>query len=187
MSSPTTVVRTASTDGPLLRRLRIAALSDAPYAFGAKLTDVLGESPESFAATAARHAASETSTSFFLWVEGEPCGMVGAFFEQTPPRRAFVCALWIAPPYRGGSHAADLVHTACAWLRQRGAKEIFAWVADSNPGALAFYRKFGFQPTDERQRLASNIAESETLLRYGQTGDDRTDDCKPVEIGKRQP
>jgi len=51
-----------------------------------------------------------------------------------------------------------------------GATEIYAWVADSNSRAIAFYRKYGFQPTDERQSLPSNTTEWELLLSYAPNG-----------------
>lgn len=170
MSPVTLIRRTAPTDGTLLRQLRIAALADAPYAFGAKLSDVLAEPPESFESTAVRHSQSETSTSFFAFCDNEPIGTIGAYIEQQPLGRAFICALWLAPEQRGTSTATELVHTACSWLRQSTHADIFAWVADSNARAFAFYRKLGFLPTSQRQPLPSNPSAHETLLRLAYAG-----------------
>ncbi len=58
-----------------------------------------------------------------------------------------------------------LLDTAVQWLTSQGARSIFAWVADSNSRAWAFYRQQGFVATDETQALPSNPAESETLIR----------------------
>jgi ribosomal protein S18 acetylase RimI-like enzyme len=145
-------------------------LTDAPYAFGAKLDDVLAETLSSFDATASRHAHSDISTSFIAFVGDEAVGTIGAFLEQQHPNRSFICALWLEPNQRGKSVASELVHTASAWLQHRSKQAIFAWVADSNHRALAFYRKLGFIPTEERQPLPSNSSEYETLLRLDGKG-----------------
>lgn len=164
MPNQPVIRRTCATDGPLLRDLRVAALTDAPYAFGETLSEVIAEPPEFFLATAARHSHSDTSTSFIAFANGTPVGMVGAFVEEQPPNRAFLCALWMKPEHRGSAIAPRLVLTACSWLRLRSGPEVFAWVADANVRALAFYRKLGFKATPDRQPLPSNPNEFETLL-----------------------
>jgi ribosomal protein S18 acetylase RimI-like enzyme len=161
-----TVRRTLRDDGALLKELRVASLSDAPWAFGAKLEDVLAEPVHAYHEVATRHSSSNRSTSFLLFADSTAVGTVGAFFEQTAPNRAFVCALWVRPQFRGGTAATELMHNAIEWLRARGASEVFAWVADRNSRALGFYRKLGFRPTPAKQPLPSNPAETETLLRY---------------------
>ena len=166
MNDPFTVRQTIESDGEVLRRLRIASLKDAPYAFGAKLDEVLSKPAQAFHDTAARHSISETSTSFIAFVGAEAIGTVGAFFDQQPPNRAFICALWLSPQFRGNGRAHALVTVAIAWLVARGAGEVFAWVADNDATALALYRKVGFLPTTTNQSLPSNAAQRETLLRY---------------------
>lgn len=165
MTSTIRIRRTTENDGALLRRLRVAALTDAPYAFGARLEDVLAQSLASFDTTASRHAYSDTSTSFIAFVANEPVGMIGAFQEQQTPFRPFICSLWVDPTHRGTFVASALVHTASSWLKPFSEQGVFAWVADSNQRASAFYRKLGFIPTEEHQPLPSNLSEYETLLR----------------------
>jgi len=160
------VRRTLESDGALLKELRVASLMDAPWAYGAKLEDVLAEPPCAYHEVAARHSKSDRSTSFLLFAGSTAVGTVGAFFEQNPPTRAFVCALWVHPQFRGRRAGTKLMQTAIGWLRARGANEVFAWVADRNSRALAFYRKLGFRPTGTSQPLPSNPAETEGLLRY---------------------
>ena len=154
--------RTRSDDGQIIRALRISALTDAPYAFGAKLEDVLGDSPDKFDDDAFRHSGSDISTSFLAFATAQPVGMIGAFFEQ-PSRRAFICSLWIQPSYRGGVVGRDLLGSAVTWLVERGANECYAWVADANVRAIKFYKKLGFLNTGTSQALPSNPSELEHL------------------------
>ena len=164
MSSSLTVRRIASDQGPELRELRAAALRDAPYAFDETLEEALSEQTETFDAAAVRHAVSETSASFILYTEGHPAGLVGAYFDETAERKAFVCALWVAPAVRHLHGGELLVNTAAAWLAERGAHEIYAWIADANRNAIRFYEALGFGPTGEHQQIARAPQEWQTLL-----------------------
>src|ERR1017187_6031706 len=101
MTNAIHIHRTTPHDGALLRRLQIASLTDAPYAFGATLEDILAEPLASFDATAFRHAHSDISTSFIAFIGDEAVGMIGAFEEQDDPHRSFICALWLEPRHRG--------------------------------------------------------------------------------------
>ena len=150
--------------GPIYRELRLAALRDAPYAFGATLSDALATDPASFAEHARRQATSELTTSFVLYSENEPVGMIGAFFEDAAERQAFVCALWVRPAVRHLRGGELLVSTAMTWLAQRGARSVYAWVADANARARIFYEHLGFIVTGEHQTLPSDPAAWESLL-----------------------
>ncbi|CAB3711426.1 GNAT family N-acetyltransferase [Trinickia soli] len=164
MSSSLTVRRIAADQGATLRELRTSSLRDAPDAFDETLEEALSEQAETFDAAAARHAASETAASFILYTEGHPAGLVGAYFDETPERKALVCALWVAPAVRHLRGGELLVNTASAWLAERGADEIYAWVADANRNAMRFYEALGFGPTGEHQPIARAPQEWQTLL-----------------------
>ena len=162
MSSSLTVRRIAADQGTTLRELRTAALREAPYAFGQTLEEALDENRETFEAVAARHAASDTSTSFILYTEGYPAGLIGAYFDDE--RKAFVCALWVAPAVRHLRGGELLVNTASEWLAEHGADEIHAWVTDVNRTAMRFYERLGFGPTGDHARTPHVPDEWETLL-----------------------
>lgn len=157
--------RTEKTDGQTLRQLRIAALTDAPYAFGVKLCDVLREPMDKFATDAIRHSESDISTSFLAFASKQPVGMIGAYFEQ-PSQRPYICSLWLQTPHRGSAMSSALLKAATGWLNARGAKSCYAWVADDNTRAIAFYQKHGFSKTDINQPLPSNALALEHLYVY---------------------
>jgi ribosomal protein S18 acetylase RimI-like enzyme len=153
--------RIQKNDAQIIRDLGVAALTDAPYAFGAKLEDVLKEPFEKFAA-AARHSESDTSTSFIAFSEAEPIGTIGAYFEQ-PSQRAFICSLWVKGSHRGGVISQRLLQTAIEWLPERGAQECYAWVSDINKRAISFYIKHQFLNSGCSQPLPSNPENLEHL------------------------
>lgn len=162
MSSSLTVRRIAADQGPTLRELRTTALREAPYAFDETLEEALDEKAETFDAVAARYADSTVSTSFILYTEGHPAGLIGAYFDEQ--RKAFVCALWVAPAVRHLRGGELLVNTASEWLAEHGADEIHAWVTDANRNAMRFYERLGFGPTGDHVPVSRTPNEWETLL-----------------------
>ncbi|MDE1183497.1 GNAT family N-acetyltransferase [Paraburkholderia sp.] len=164
MSPSLTVRRIAADQGAAFRELRTASLREAPYAFGETLEDALSADAARFDATAAQHAVSSDATTFILYTEGHPAGLIEAHFEDTPQRRAFVGELWVAPAVRHLRGGELLVNTAGEWLASEGAHEVFAWVTDSNRNAMRFYERLGFGPTGDHTRSAGASGELESLL-----------------------
>ncbi|WP_244143118.1 GNAT family N-acetyltransferase [Burkholderia multivorans] len=149
MSSTLTVRRIAADQGDVYRELRAASLRE-PYAPGeAPEAELLNVDSDAAAAIAAQRAASDTSTTFVLYTEGHPAGMIGAYFENSPERRAFVSELWVAHAVRHLRGGVLLVETATGWLAERGAQDVYAWIADANRNAIRFYERVGFSNTGE--------------------------------------
>ncbi len=117
-------------------------------------------------AIAAQRATSEQATTFVLYTEGHPAGMIGAYFDNTPARRAFVSELYVAHAVRHLRGGVLLVNTAHAWLADRGAQEIYAWIADANRDAIRFYERFGFVHTGEHAPIARVPGAMKTLFLY---------------------
>lgn len=154
MSSTLTVRRIAADQGRVYRELRAASLRE-PYAPGeAPEAELLNVDADAAAAVAALRAASDESTTFLLYTEGHPAGMIGAYFDNTPERRAFVSELWVAHAVRHLRGGVLLLETATAWLAERGAQDVYAWIADANRNAIRFYERAGFGNTGEHAPIA---------------------------------
>ncbi len=154
MSSTLTVRRIAADQGRVYRELRAASLRE-PYAPGeAPEAELLNVDSDAAAAVAALRAASDESTTFLLYTEGHPAGMIGAYFDNTPERRAFVSELWVAHAVRHLRGGVLLLETATAWLAERGAQDVYAWIADANRNAIRFYERAGFGNTGEHAPIA---------------------------------
>jgi hypothetical protein len=81
MNNSLSVNKIESFQGALLKELRLSALSDAPYAFGAKYDEEIQKPISAYEADANRHAQSENSTTFILFAGSEPAGLIGAFIS----------------------------------------------------------------------------------------------------------
>ncbi|WP_244132629.1 GNAT family N-acetyltransferase [Burkholderia sp. BCC0397] len=154
MSSTLTVRRIAADQGGVYRELRAASLRE-PYAPGeAPEAELLTVDTDAASAIAAQRAVSDESTTFLLYTEGHPAGMIGAYFDNTPDRRAFVSELWVAHAVRHLRGGVLLLETATAWLAERGATDVYAWIADANRNAIRFYERAGFGNTGEHAPIA---------------------------------
>lgn len=155
----------SSDEGLILREVRLHALADSPYAFGATLSDEKKKSLDEFISHAKVHAVSEISTTFLAIESTKPVGQIGAYFNKTNGK-AFICAMWVSPSYHRNSVGEQLVSKAILWLKEREASKTYAWVTNSNIRAIKFYKSIGFTSTQKQQVLASNLELKETLYIY---------------------
>jgi ribosomal protein S18 acetylase RimI-like enzyme len=132
-----------------LRTVRLAALADAPGAFGSTMARELAFGEAEWRDRAA------TAPNFIAWDEDEPVGLVTVICRQNdgtdaPPEWELV-SMWVSPDARG-SGAADLLVSAVAGVVRAGSgRQVALWVADGNDRARAFYLRAGFRPTGLRQ------------------------------------
>ncbi len=152
MSSILTVRRITADQGAIYRELRASSLRE-PHASGETPGADLVVDEQAAAALAAHRAQSDESTTFLLYIEGHPAGLIGAYFDNTPQRRAFVSELWVAHAVRHLRGGVLLVDAASHWLTARGAGEIYAWIADQNDNAILFYERVGFGYSGERASI----------------------------------
>lgn len=157
MSEPgrgVSVRRVTLEDLELLKRLRLAALADAPHAFCARLSDEEAMPESAWRARVASNAEGVQTVGFFAIVDGAPRGMVVGVLDARRARTAELNALWVAPEGRGRGAARALVEAVCGWARGRGCDTVRLRVIDENAPALGLYLSCGFRKTGERRPQA---------------------------------
>ncbi|WP_426193386.1 GNAT family N-acetyltransferase [Massilia sp. DWR3-1-1] len=154
---PIGVRHTAAADWALLKGLRLAALRDAPTAFGVSHAQALADPDSDWQ----RRAAGTGPSTFFLAFEhDEAIGMAAAV--AVDDRRMGLIAMWVSPPARGrqagaGGGVADrLVDAVKARAADAGASELILEVAPSNRRAVALYARHGFVFQSHVEYLASH-------------------------------
>jgi GNAT superfamily N-acetyltransferase len=140
--------RLSVADAALLRRLRLAALLDAP---------------DSFASTHAREAGMTEDewrarlTGERAWFVADEVALAAAQPSWTGvPGRHDLISMWVHPDHRGRGLAVALVGAVVDLARAEGAAEVELWVVDGNDAAAHLYTKCGFAPTGRSQPLPSN-------------------------------
>jgi GNAT superfamily N-acetyltransferase len=158
---PMVKVREAKPDDwETLRDVRLAALSEAPYAFGSTYAREAVFTQDQWRARLAARA-----VNFFAYVQdvpdAVPAGLAGVFVADG---MADLVSMWVRPSARGFGVGQALVEAAAGWARARHHDILSLWVTESNPAARKLYERCGFTPTGERQPLPSDTSLEEIRM-----------------------
>lgn len=141
---------TETKDWTLLKQVRLAALLDAPTAFG-----VSYQTAASYSDAQWQERASPGGTEFWLAFEGgKTVGMIGAAVSAT--NRYNLIGMWVEPAARGSGAATQLVESVKSRALERGYDRVFLDVSPENTRAANFYLKQGFCFIDEWEPLESH-------------------------------
>ena len=150
-------VRLTCDDWRLLREVRLAALADAPYAYGSSLA-AEQDLPED---------RWRQRISSGVWVvavdDGAPAGLVGSYLAHDTP---MLVAMWVTPARRGRGVGDVLVTEILRCAAENRWSRLTLRVADGNDAARRLFLRHGFTSTGRRQPLESDPGVStETLSR----------------------
>lgn len=144
------MTRITADDWRLLRRLRLAALEEASYAFSQQLSDWTGPGD-----TEARWRSRLTAVPFNVvaYLAGSEAGIVSGATPTTS--NAQLVSLWVAPEARGRGVGDALIHTIIDWARGNGARAMHLDVFADNAHAIRLYQRHGF--VDRGPKPASHV------------------------------
>ncbi len=129
-------------DWRLWRELRLAALAEAPDAFGSRLADWQGEDDREERWRA--RLAMPGSHNLVAEVDGRPAGMASGVPTGDPLVRELI-AMWVSPKARGAGVGDALVLGVAQWARASGAAELRLAVYERNAAAKRLYERHGFK------------------------------------------
>jgi len=156
-----------------LRDVRLAALGDAPWAFGSSLERESAFDEATWRERAESNAAGAWIVGFFAEAGGGVCGLAGGIVEGEEEeggegRCVELVGMWVSPEARGRGLGRALVEAVCGWARsERGASAVRLWVAEGNDGAAAMYRRCGFRETGEARAMARHPDRREVRMVRG--------------------
>lgn len=145
-----TIRRTTEEDWATLKAVRLAALRDAPDAFGLTLATAAAWTEAEWRDRAAcRHA------EYVLAFDGaQAVGMAGGHAGAGGEYE--LIGMWVSPSHRGTPAAARLVDAIKRSASVAGHQRVTLAVAPANTRAAALYRRQGFTWLPERYPLDSN-------------------------------
>ena len=147
-------------DWKLWRELRLAALTEAPYAFGSQLADWADAPEDRWRERLSVPGAYQLIAS----LDGTPVGMAGGFLAEEPETAELV-SMWIAPAGRGQGVGDALMTAIADWARDAGARVLKLSVVDGNDPAHNLYLRSGFADTDELGDLMPDGVHREIVMR----------------------
>lgn len=143
MSIERFVRRAVLGDEPILREVRLQALSDAPDAFGSTYERELARTKSDW------QRWMSPGASFILYDPAGARGMVAALRDEADPAVVHLMAMWVHPEIRGSGGAAELVAALVAWAHSEAARCVRLKVIKGNERARRFYGRMGFRPTGQ--------------------------------------
>lgn len=141
------IVRLENPHWQRLRALRLAALADAPDAFGATLAEA-----ERFTEKHWRQQLDALAT-YVAVLDGADAGMARGVADRSDPRNACLVSMWVLPAARVQGVGEALIRAVIDWARAAGHARLLLDVADGNQPALRLYERLGFQRTGETGSL----------------------------------
>lgn len=141
---------TTEQDWPELKRIRLAALLDAPTAFGVTHASAVAYSDAGWQ----DRAAGRGPARFLLAFDGDHA--VGIVAHIAAGQDLSLIAMWVAPAARGSVAATQLVEAVQTYAATNGHPRVVLEVSPDNQRAAAFYLKMGFHFLPEWEALESH-------------------------------
>jgi ribosomal protein S18 acetylase RimI-like enzyme len=135
------VRRAAAGDEPILRALRLHAMSEAPDAFGSTYDRELARTPADWQRWLSQGA------TFIVDAGDGSQGIVAGMHDAADPAIAHLMAMWVHPGLRGTGAADALVAAVLSWARQSKVRVIRLVVVQANVRARRCYERNGFRAT----------------------------------------
>jgi GNAT superfamily N-acetyltransferase len=142
-------------DWEVYRKVRLAALHEAPYAFGSTY-----EREVRFAEADWRRGLA-SRTRFVAEVDGQVAATVSGG-DSDSPGAAAVTAMWVDPLFRRRGVGDVLIKHVLEWAASTGYTDAVLWVADQNESAERLYARNGFGRTGE----VSEVRPGESRLEF---------------------
>ncbi|MER5403477.1 GNAT family N-acetyltransferase [Streptomyces sp. NPDC002769] len=150
-----------SDDWSLWRELRLAALAEAPFAFGSTLAEWQGSGDREERWRARLSIPGARDLVAFL--DGLPVGMVSGVPGEGAENVELI-SLWVSPAARGRSVGDHLIEAVERWGAERGAGKLRLSVMPGNRRATALYERHGFKDTGEPGDLLSDGVGRERVM-----------------------
>lgn len=130
----------------LLKRVRLAALTDSPDAFSSTLERENAFPDETWRERTRDSADGIHSFCAVALDDDSEIGIAVGLSDADDATRCYLVSMWVAPSFRGTEVARSLVEAVADWAKQRNASLLLAGVTPCNERALSFYKKVGFEP-----------------------------------------
>lgn len=157
---PVAVRRIRPDDGPLLKRIRLAALLDTPSAFAKTHAEESAYADEEWTRRATEWSVGDQGLTVFADLDDEVVGLVGG--HRPTPGQTELVSMWVDPAARRNGVGHALIAAVVEWA---AGESVELWVTRGNDRAIALYERAGFVVTTDVQPLPSDPCRHEVRMR----------------------
>lgn len=165
--------RLAPEDWRSYRAVRLAALLDAPDAFGSTWAAEQDRQPAQWQARLTAAHSSGRDLPLVAMADARAVGLLWAKVDADDTRVVHLFQMWVAPEMRGQGVGKRLLAQAIAWARSVHAQFVQLGVTCADTPALRLYRAAGFQAVGAPALLREGSAlqaQTMRLLLQGKDG-----------------
>jgi ribosomal protein S18 acetylase RimI-like enzyme len=148
--------RLAAADWAAFREVRLAALRDAPNAFGSTASEAEKLDEQEW-----RRRLEERAVFLAAFLADASTQRIGlaAGIMADQPGDAELVSMWVAPAWRGHGVGDRLVDAVLAWAKGEGLTNVGLWVAQDNTPAERLYARHGFARTGRVRSMVAGVAD----------------------------
>jgi ribosomal protein S18 acetylase RimI-like enzyme len=140
-----------SSEGLLLKQLRLGALRDSPDSFS-PLYEEYSDREDTYWLSAAERSAQTTRYELFVAeFEDIPCGLVSGYADEEDI--GHIGAMWASPETRGKGIGKTLLSHVLNYLLDHRCQQIKLTVTETNQVAIKLYESMGFKMTGSHEPL----------------------------------
>lgn len=158
------VRRIAPTDGAALKTTRLAALADAPFAFGSTYAEEVTQSDDDWMERARLGATGNRRSMFLARIDRRVVGLAGGYREDDRSPAVELVSMWTSPEVRRSGAGRLLVSAVVRWAVDTEATSVGLWVIRGNDPAQRLYEAMGFQVTGDFKPLPSDPCADEIRM-----------------------
>jgi ribosomal protein S18 acetylase RimI-like enzyme len=144
--------RLSTDDWAAFAALRLAALTEAPDAFGSTLAEWRDASEQRW-----RNRVAVAPLNLVASLDGSDVGMLSGVEEV--PGTVEVISVWVAPAARGQGVGDAMLEALLAWADDRDAQRVVLTVTEHNAAAQRLYGRLGFAATGEVKQGRDGVQE----------------------------
>ncbi len=135
-----------SDEWELYKSLRLAALADAPNAFGGTLAAEQGRPDGEWSARLASGTTSGYDRPLVAQIGAQGIGLAWGKLEPSKPELAHVYQMWVATTCRRQGVGQLLLDHLMGWAKATGARYLCLCVTCGDSSAMRLYLRVGFKP-----------------------------------------
>lgn len=141
------IKKLVETDWQVLKEIRLKALAESPLAYGEYYENAIKKNDEVWKS---RAQGNDESATFIAFSNHKPAGMVSCFKNENSVQ---LVAMWADPNFRRVGIGTKLVNKVIEFASEKSIPTVHLWVTVGKTDANSFYTAFGFQATEEFDKL----------------------------------